>query len=198
MAKEGDLDEEWRGWQQKVREGGRECWDGSHCCWNGSHVSGGGTRRRKSRLLAIALKCWNEDPMWHGKGRAEEDGGVGRGEDGRNDCALVARRVMLKMCALVAREETAGKRCAQSRASVDLKHTESQPLLPTQLHPTQPVWAKIAISSVNNARGMVCGWWVIREWVMGTPTLIYNKEENAFIAHVPQGQQSRVFSTNSD
>ena len=33
---------------------------------------------------------------------------------------------------------------------------------------------------------------------MGTPTLIYNKEENAFIAHVPQGQQSRVFSTNSD
>ena len=38
MAKEGDLDEEWRGWQQKVREGGRECWDSSHCCWTGSHV----------------------------------------------------------------------------------------------------------------------------------------------------------------
>ena len=79
---------------------------------------------------------------------------------------------------------------------VDLKHTESQPLLPTQLHPTQPVLAQI--SPVNNARGMVCGWWVIREWVMGTSTLIYNKEDDAFIPHVTQGKQPRVFSTNSD
>jgi hypothetical protein len=44
----------------------------------------------------MALKYWNEDPMWHGKVRAEEDGG-GSEEDGKNDCAFVARRVMLEI-----------------------------------------------------------------------------------------------------